>query len=67
MKLDLVGRREIAERAGISVVTLDAWRRRHPDFPKPEWHISGTPVWRWSVVAAWLAVPRPSGRPRRVK
>lgn len=60
---DLVGRREIAERAGTTPALVDAWRRRHADFPAPEWTVSGTPIWRWETVAAWLAKPRPTGRP----
>ncbi len=67
MSLDLVGRREIAARAGTTVFLVDAWRRRHPEFPAPEWHVSGTPIWRWEAVAAWIAQPRPSGRPRKVR
>lgn len=62
---DLVGRSEIAARAGVHLPTVDSWRRRHPDFPPPEWHVSGTPVWRWEAVAAWLEKPRPTGRPSR--
>ena len=61
---DLVGRSEIAARAGVRLPTVDAWRRRHPDFPAPEWTVSGTPVWRWESVEAWLAHPRPTGRPK---
>ena len=65
MMPDLVGRREIADRAGTTPGLVDAWRRRHADFPQPEWVVSGTPIWRWETVAAWLAKPRPTGRPRR--
>jgi len=63
--MDLVGRREIAERAGTTPALVDAWRRRHPDFPAPKWTVSGTPVWCWETVAAWLARSRPTGRPRK--
>ena len=62
---DLVGRREIADRAGTTPALVDAWRRRHLDFPAPEWVVSGTPLWRWSDVEAWLKVPRRTGRPRK--
>ena len=62
--IDLVGRREIAERAGTTTSLVDAWRRRHADFPRPEWTMSGAPIWRWQTVAVWLARPRPTGRHR---
>lgn len=65
MSLDLVGRREIAALAGTTPSLVDTWRSRHPDFPAPEWHVSGTPIWRWETIAAWLAVSRPTGRPRK--
>ena len=65
LTIDLVGRQEIAERAGTTPALVDAWRLRHADFPAPEWHVSGTPIWRWEAIAAWLAVPRLTGRPRK--
>ncbi len=61
---DLVGRGEIASRAGVAVATVDAWRRRHPGFPAPVATVGGVPVWRWRDVAEWVAVPRRAGRPR---
>ena len=61
---DLVGVQEVATRAGVAVATVHSWRRRHGDFPEPVARLASGPVWRWSDVEAWLAVPRPSGRPR---
>ena len=61
---DLVGRREIAERARIKVVTVDTWRRRYPTFPMPIGEISGTPLWSWQEVHTWIVeTPREVGRP----
>ena len=62
---DLVGVAEIAERAGVKPDTVHAWRSRHPSFPSPAVVLAAGPVWRWSDVDAWLAIPRRSGRPRR--
>jgi hypothetical protein len=63
---DLVGRQEIAERLGITVAAIDTWRRRYPSFPDPLIVLSSTPIWRWSIVAAWAhATPRRPGRPRK--
>lgn len=52
---------DIAERAGVSPATVAAWTQRHPDFPEPM--AGGRRA--WSDVAAWLAVERRPGRPRR--
>jgi hypothetical protein len=61
---DLVGRAEIAERAGIKLQTVDTWRRRYPTFPAPMGLISGTPIWYWPDVRAWIdGTPRDVGRP----
>jgi hypothetical protein len=63
---DLVGRAEIAERAGIRLQTVDTWRRRYPSFPDPMGTISGTPIWHWPAVEAWIRdTPRDAGRPPR--
>lgn len=51
---ELVGRAEIARRAGIKERTVDSWRRRHSEFPEPLTHVSGTPLWLWPDVAAWI-------------
>jgi hypothetical protein len=62
---DLVDQTEIARRAGVKVGTVRMWRQRHPDFPEPDAVLSIGPVWVWSKVAPWVAVDRPTGRPRR--
>ena len=67
MPLDLVGRREIATRVGTTPGMVDTWRRRHADFPAPEWIVTGTPIWRWEEIAEWLARPRATGRPPLVR
>lgn len=61
---DLVGRSELAQRAGVALGTTDSWRRRHADFPAPIVELSTGPVWDWREVAAWVSRPRPAGRPR---
>jgi hypothetical protein len=61
---DLVSVTEIAQRAGTTAGTVHSWRRRHLDFPAPVASLAIGPVWQWPHVAAWLAQPRPSGRPR---
>ncbi len=64
---DLVGQTEIAQRAGTTPGTIDTWRRRHADFPEPLARLAAGNVWRWEDVAAWLAIPRKPGRPRKVR
>lgn len=61
---DLVGTPELAARAGVAEATVHSWRRRHADFPKPIVRLASGPVWDWREVAAWVARPRPTGRPR---
>lgn len=63
---DLVGRQEIADRLGAVVSTVDSWRRRYGDtFPEPVAVVSGTPLWRWTVVSTWARNDRRHpGRPR---
>lgn len=61
---DLVGRQEMARRAGTTPGTVDSWRRRHPSFPAPEGYIGRSPAWSWRKVARWLKLPRRPGRPR---
>ena len=61
---DLVGVREVAERAGVAAATVHSWRRRHGDFPEPVVVLSTGPVWRWPDVEAWAGTLR-QGRPRR--
>lgn len=62
---ELVGVTEIAERAGVNVNTVHAWRRRHAAFPAPIAELAAGPVWSWTVVGEWLRIPRPPGRPRK--
>lgn len=62
---DLVGVAEIGERAGVKADTVHAWRSRHADFPAPIVQLAAGPVWTWSDVARWLAVPRRAGRPAK--
>lgn len=57
---ELVGAAEIARRlkvAGREVV--NAWRRRHPDFPRPVATLEMGNVWSWPDVEAWA---RKTGR-----
>jgi hypothetical protein len=54
---------EIAKRAGVKPDTVHAWRSRHATFPAPAQTLAMGPLWWWSDVAAWLAVPRKAGRP----
>lgn len=61
----LVGVAEIAQRAGVRQDTVQAWRNRHPSFPDPAQALAMGPVWWWSDVARWLAIPRRPGRPRK--
>lgn len=56
---NLVGIAEIAERAGVTKVTVQQWRQRHADFPAPEVQLAATPVWRWPTIERWL---RETGR-----
>lgn len=65
---DIVGRSEIGERLEVTPSTVDSWRRRYRGtFPAPELELSGTPLWRWSAVAAWYrAEHRRTGRPRKL-
>jgi len=63
---DLVSVTEIAQRAGTTPGMVHSWRRRHPDFPPPVAQLAIGPVWDWPPVAAWLARPRRTGRPRKM-
>ena len=59
--LELVGRKEAAERLGVSVDVLDSWRnpKAHqlpvePPFPGPAVKISGySPLWVWETIKEW--------------
>jgi hypothetical protein len=61
---DLVGIPEIAQRLGTTPGTVKAWRRRGV-LPDPTQDLAMGPVWWWSDVARWHAIPRPMGRPRK--
>jgi hypothetical protein len=66
---DLVGMPEIARRSDVAYRTVQGWRSRHyarGDFPPPAVTLASGPVWSWPDVAAWLAIPRRRGRPRRI-
>lgn len=63
--LDLVSVTEIAQRLGRSLGAIHQARRRHPDFPAPIVTLATGPVWAWSEIERWAAIPRPSGRPRK--
>ena len=50
----LVGTREIADLASVKRGTVAQWRKRHDDFPKPDWELATGPVWDWTTVRIWL-------------
>ena len=58
--LPIVGRREIAMRAGVKINTVDSWIYRSPDFPQPFAKLDAGPrrplvrVWWWPAVKQWL-------------
>jgi hypothetical protein len=56
---NLVSTTEIAERAGVSAITVHKWRTRHDDFPQPLVTLAVGPVWYWPTVQSWL---RKTGR-----
>lgn len=56
---------EIAQRLGRSVGAIHQARRRHADFPAPLATLATGPVWAWSDIERWAAIPRRSGRPRK--
>lgn len=61
----LVGMSEIGERLGISAGTVRQWRQRDIGFPAPVVELATGPVWSWSDVEAWAAIPRkPGPRPK---
>lgn len=53
--LDVVSVTEIARRTGRPVNTIQSWRRRHRDFPKPIVQLAAGPIWNWPAVEAWVA------------
>ncbi len=52
--VDLVSVAEIAARSGRSPNTVQSWRRRHRDFPRPVAELAAAPVWAWLDVAGWI-------------
>lgn len=62
---DLVSVTEIAQRLGTTPGTVQAWRRRDIGFPTPLVTLATGPVWAWSDIERWAAVPRRPGRPRK--
>src|SRR5829696_8673979 len=51
---DLAGVSEIASRSGVSVNTVQAWRRRYESFPPPLITLAAGPIWNWNDVAGWI-------------
>lgn len=60
----LAGVAEVAALAGVSRQRADQLTK-HPKFPKPVDTLAMGPVWREADVRAFLAAPRPAGRPRK--
>jgi hypothetical protein len=60
---DLVGVAEVATRSGHPVNTVQSWRRRHADFPRPVTTLATGPVWAWDDVEHWIASRSPARRP----
>lgn len=51
---DLVGTREIANRLGKAIKTVQHWRQRDM-LPAPLAVLAGGPVWSWPTIAGWAA------------
>lgn len=64
-QVDMVDVTAIARRTGRTVGAVHQLRRRNADFPAPIVTLATGPVWAWSVVERWAAIPRPTGRPRK--
>lgn len=62
---DLVSVSDISIRAGRPVSTVQSWRRRHRDFPRPVAQLAAGPVWMWPVVLHWIDARTQPGRNRR--
>ena len=60
----LAGVAEVAALAGVSRQRAHTLTR-HPQFPDPVDVLAQGPVWREADVKAFLAAPRPPGRPRK--
>lgn len=59
---ELVSVAEISSRAGRPINTIQSWRRRHSDFPRPVAQLAAGPIWNWSAISEWIA-RRPPARP----
>jgi prophage regulatory protein len=60
----LAGVAEIAALAGVSRQRADQFTS-HPHFPAPVQELAQGRVWLEDAVKAFLATPRPAGRPRK--
>ena len=54
---ELVGPREIATRLGIAGANVRQWQHRGI-LPEPFTVVSGTPMWEWPVIRAWVRSKR---------
>jgi hypothetical protein len=61
--VDIVGVTEIATRADVNRDTIQKWRDRHLDFPRPMATLAAGPVWSWEAIDRWLRIRRSPGRP----
>lgn len=52
MKLEVYGPGEIAERFGVTKMTVAKWQHRE-DFPEPDAVLRIGPVWRKSTIDRW--------------
>lgn len=50
----LVSVAEIARHSARPVSTIQSWRRRHSDFPRPIAVLAAGPVWMWADVSRWI-------------
>lgn len=53
-----VGIVEIADRLGVSRLTVDSWQQRRR-LPEPRWTVGGRPAWDWAAIREWA---RETGR-----
>jgi len=59
--LELMTKRELAEVLGVNPWTIDRWRDKRPDFPKPLWISASTLRWRRQEIERWLATRQRGG------
>jgi len=62
----LAGVAEIAALAGVSPQRADQLTK-HPKFPAPVQELAQGRIWVEDEVKAFLATPRPAGRPRKTQ